>query len=705
MLHIPQPRRYRVGVFFLLTFWFQAAFALTGTWTPLVAPAPGAVELMLLLSDGTVLCANNDDNTIGNGWFRLTPDSHGSYINGSWSAVASMHYTRLFYSSDVLRDGRVFVAGGEYGTGTATAEVYDPLSNTWTVAAIPASLLDPTQRSPLFANINQGFLDSISSILPNGNVLVSPVAPNAFGGTLIYNPASNTWSTGPTLFQVAYQDETSWVKLPDGSILTVDPFGSSTERYIPSLNQWVSDAVVPVALYSSLFELGPGLLLADGRAFYLGGSGHTAFYTPSGTSSPGTWTAGPNIPNGLGINDAPAAMMINGKILCAAGNATNFNAPTSFFEFDPVSNAFTSVSTPQSLTGIPPFQTTMLALPDGTILCSTCTSQIYSYQPSGAPLTAGKPTIGSVSVNPDGSYHLVGTLLNGISEGAAYGDDAQMSGNYPLVRLTNASGTVYYARTYNWSSTWVMTGNTPESTEFTLPGSLPAGNYSLRVSANGNSSDSIPFSLLIQNGGFETGDFFGWSQTGNFASSSVTTTSPSVLAGRYGAKLASAGSLISLSQTVTTIPGAAYLLSFWLNSPDGVTPNEFAALWNGGALFDQTNLGAIGWTNFQYIVKATNTSTVLQFKFRDDSSSLGFDAVTLTQVPVPAFQSVINTNGAVALTWSTLPGLSYQMLYNTNLLQTNWINLGAPIVATNSTASLADAIGVGPRFYRVKLLP
>jgi hypothetical protein len=87
---------------------------------------------------------------------------------------------------------------------------------------------------------------------------------------------------------------------------------------------------------------------------------------------------------------------------------------------------------------------------------------------------------------------LTGTLLNGISEGAAFGDDAQMNSNYPLVRLTNAvSGLVYYARTYNWSSTSVMTGSSLESTHFTMPASAPYGSYSLVVVANGISSDPV----------------------------------------------------------------------------------------------------------------------------------------------------------------------------------------------------------------------
>src|SRR5207248_8227561 len=103
-----------------------------GTWTRVTRTAPEAVELMLLMPDGTVMAASQGGASDGSGWFKLTPDSHGSYINGTWTTLASMHYTRLYYASDVLKDGRVFIAGAEYGSGTNSAEVYDPKSNTWT---------------------------------------------------------------------------------------------------------------------------------------------------------------------------------------------------------------------------------------------------------------------------------------------------------------------------------------------------------------------------------------------------------------------------------------------------------------------------------------------------------------------------------------------------------------------------------------------
>src|SRR5579859_1451486 len=193
-----------------------------GTWTPLVNTAPVAVGTMLLLSDGTVMA---EGAGINNAWYRLTPGTNGSYVAGTWSAIAPMHYTRLYYSSQILTDGRLFIAGGEDGTGPATAEVYDPLTNTWTVISPPSSLLNPSVASPEVGE-NQGFYDSISEMLPNGNPLVSPVGAQNVGGTLIYNPSSNSWSSGPTFFKTGFPDqaEASWVKLPDNSILTIDPF-------------------------------------------------------------------------------------------------------------------------------------------------------------------------------------------------------------------------------------------------------------------------------------------------------------------------------------------------------------------------------------------------------------------------------------------------------------------------------------------------
>ena len=62
-------------------------------------------------------------------------------------------------------------------------------------------------------------------------------------------------------------------------------------------------------------------------------------------------------------------------------------------------------------------------------------------------------------------------------------------------------GNVYFARTFNWSSTGVQTGSTPETTDFTLPAGLPLGTYQLTVVANGIASAPVSFT-----GGFTGAD-------------------------------------------------------------------------------------------------------------------------------------------------------------------------------------------------------
>ena len=460
-----------------------------GNWTSVFnAPSGVQVELILLLSDGTVMAQDGATTNVEMNWYQLTPDSQGSYVNGKWRALHPMHVKRQMYAVQVLRDGRVFIGGDENDGYGASAEVYNPLTDAWTL--LPAS--------------GVGLADAESAMLPDGRVLVSPKSwlPYPADISTIYDPVANSWSfPGSAL---AYQDECSWVKLRDDSILTIDDNAKTSERFIPSRGpsgQWIADANVPVAVFNSGGETGPGLLLPDGRAFYLGGTGHTVLYSPSqlGGTNAGTWAQGPEIPSGHVSADAPAVMMPNGKILCAVGASSSW-----FYEYDytdhtaNTNGSFHPTASPGSSTvgssySASPISFLFLNLPDGTILCSAWGNQLYIYQPDTGPLTAHKPTISSITPNiAEVSYHLTGTRLNGISAGSAFGDERQNASSYPIVRLTSGTS-AYYARTYNWSSTGVMTGSTPVTTDFTVPGTVPPGTYSLVVVANGNPSDPVSF--------------------------------------------------------------------------------------------------------------------------------------------------------------------------------------------------------------------
>jgi hypothetical protein len=471
---------------------------MTGSWTPLtnLIPDVNGAQTMMLLSDGTVMVMGGSDNA-SNVWYGLTPDSTGSYVKGTWFQLASSSVQRLFAPMVTLPDGRVMILGGEYsGPNTDpnlnnTGEIYNPVTNKWTgIAKFPQAQ----------------FGDDPLEVLPNGQVLAGYIFD---GRTYIYNPASNTWKQTGTKVGGDRSDEESWVKLPDDSILSYDVFNStntptsdsSAQRYIPSKNQWVATgnltnaAGQPLTLTSADvgFELGPAMLLPDGRVIQFGGTGTTAYYTPSTD----TWTQGPDIPDSLVATDNPAAVLPNGHVLVAFSpfgsnpdGSFAFPPPTSVYELDPIANTWTQVDPPANfgLDQENAFATTMLVLPTGQVMMTNFTRQLEIYTPDGAPQASWAPTIQSIA-RAGSTFTLTGTQLTGLNEGAAYGDDWQMASNYPLVRLTSiATGAVSYARTSNWSTTGVQTGNAPVTVNFTLPTGNFSGTYLLQAVANGIAS-------------------------------------------------------------------------------------------------------------------------------------------------------------------------------------------------------------------------
>jgi len=486
-----------------------------GSWTPLGRQAPNGISTMLLLTDGTVMAQGSDTGGTSNNWYKLTPDAGGSYVNGTWTQLASMHQTRQYYASVVMANGQVFVAGGEYsdaGSDTNTAEIYDPPTNTWTVIPGPSG----------WANIG----DAPVASLADGRLLLGALGS---GQTALYNYSTGVWTNAANKLHDYSSTEESWALLPNGSVLAVDCTNqiNNSEQYVPASNTWLDAGNLPSGhgvVDPGSAEIGPAMTLPNGNVLYVGSTGHTALY--STTTS--TWLAGPDYPTVLDVDsrdsgsgssntyntqvpaqakDAPGCLMVNGKVLTEVG-PTGYNNNSSggnggypsglyFFEYDPGSSgAGTLTAAPYpggSVPLSPTFVTRMLALPSGQVLFSNYSSQLYIYTPDSGPNPSWEPVISSVTQNADGSYLVQGTQFNGLSEASAYGDDASEATNYPLVRLTDSNGKVTYARTYNHSTMGIATGNTPVSTNFLVPTALANGAYQMQVVANGIASVPVSF--------------------------------------------------------------------------------------------------------------------------------------------------------------------------------------------------------------------
>ncbi len=422
----------------------RVALSAAGTWAQLANLMPGggsASAEMELLSNGTVMVQGGGNSIAGTlYWWILTPDKNGNYTDGTWKRVANpAHLQKLYGDSVTLTNGDVMVLGGEYSgpklakNWTSETEVYNPVTQVWTVTA-------PVPDTGGY------YGDEPAQVLANGTVL-TPDGNNT--NTYIYDPYNNMWSNGPARLNGDDSYEENWLTLPGGDILAVPTNGTklrTSQLFVPGAtqaqNKWVETANLPAVLSygpkGDYPEMGPGFVLPDGRVWQTGGNNLTAIFTPPTTTDPsGSWVAGPSLPqplkgSTLTMADSAGAELPNGNVIFDA--SPWLSSPAYFYEFNPTANGGNgtiSAISPPALKSHPGESldieaqlTSMLVLPTGQILYDLEDSpQLWIYTPSGGPENSWRPTISSVEAIPSSPYLLIGTQLNGMSDGAAPGDD------------------------------------------------------------------------------------------------------------------------------------------------------------------------------------------------------------------------------------------------------------------------------------------
>jgi hypothetical protein len=237
--------------------------------------------------------------------------------------------------------------------------------------------------------------------------------------------------------------------------------------------------------------------------------------------------------------------------------------------------------------------------------------------------------------------------------------------------------------------------------------SAQTGNF-LFTDLNTTNTQSQPFTLTVGNGGFETGDFSDWTLDGdpypdNFVAGGFTW-DDYVHSGEYAALLGEAGKTASLSQTLPTVAGQLYQVSFFLNNPTGDTPNSFEVIWGGSNLFSQVSVPALEWTEKGFAVFATNAATTLEFVARNDDDVFGLDDISVTPIGSPTFSSAVVSNSSLYISWNAVPGAKYQLQFSTDLI--SWITSGEPTPATNSIMTVKKTIQRADpqQYYRLYLI-
>lgn len=204
----------------------------------------------------------------------------------SWTEATSLDYKRSSHTAQLLLDGRVLVAGGAGNNDVpegGDALLYDPPTNTWVTTS-------PMICPPLLA---QSVRLQDGRVLVAGGFVAGEPVPKVITSAEIYDPVSDTWTAAAFLSEPRYAH--ALILLPDGQVLAVDgarewdsvwnerSFVSQLEIYDPNEDRWNSGGNL---LRSGAF--GAAALLSDGRIWVTGGQSVRGYW-------PYTWLVDPDL--------------------------------------------------------------------------------------------------------------------------------------------------------------------------------------------------------------------------------------------------------------------------------------------------------------------------------------------------------------------------------------------------------------------------
>ena len=265
---------------------------------------------------------------------------------GLWSRAASLTTGREEHTATLLPSGKVLVAGGTDGRGRvlASAELYDPVRNRWTSAgSMGATRIDHTAT-----------LLPSGKVLVAGGVVMPYPAPSLASAEL-YDPSTNSWSMAAPMIESRTRHTATL--LPDGRVLVVggQRFDfhdgglfpgrpTDAEIYDPTANRWSSTGPMGASRLAQT-----ATQLSDGRVLVTGGldaDGVTLKSTEIYDAPQDRWISA--APMAIARSGHLATLMANGDVLVASGlgeEPSRLTISLSSAEiYDPRTNLWVSVA-------------------------------------------------------------------------------------------------------------------------------------------------------------------------------------------------------------------------------------------------------------------------------------------------------------------------------------------------------------------------
>ena len=226
---------------------------------------------------------------------------------GTWTSTNLMVTARYEHTATLLSNGKVLVAGGYNGNYLASAELYDPATNTWSTTTNP---MGTARYAPT------------ATLLDSGKVLVAGgLNVGSLASAELYDPVAGTWSSTTNPMGTGRYDHTATL-LPNGKVLVAGGYSSSSsssflasaELYDPATGTWSSTGPMGTARFyhtDTLLPSGKVLVAGGANSYFLASA---ELYDPVA----GTWSSTTN-PMGTARYDHTATLLDGGKVLVAGG--------------------------------------------------------------------------------------------------------------------------------------------------------------------------------------------------------------------------------------------------------------------------------------------------------------------------------------------------------------------------------------------------
>lgn len=308
------------------------------------------------LQDGMVLVVGGDrgGNAVPRALATAELYDPGS---GTWTATGSMLTGRYRHSATLLPDGKVLVAGGNVGSSAqlgsgcclANAELYDPVTGTWTATG--------TMIEPRVAHSATLLLDGTVLVAGGDSANLNGTTP----GAEVYDPASRSWTaTGAMIERGSSRYAHTAVLLPNAKVLMVggNIGNAAPELFDPISSSW-SSLQCAVGIQFALgrcnepSEWQTAVLLSNGNVLVTGPAG-AALYDPVS----GSWTATGDMREGERAQTS--ILLLSGQVLAFAEDTSRRFAEL----YDPTNGTWIVTASPLDVRGDP----TATLLADGRVL-------------------------------------------------------------------------------------------------------------------------------------------------------------------------------------------------------------------------------------------------------------------------------------------------------------------------------------------------